>query len=707
VLKTKVLLVIVAVLSLSWAVNAAQSPLAVRSRGIAVNLDAHGRITAIKNLITGANYPVSADDCRIVLDSATISLSDVPMKLSSNIGNSIAFTGSASGLEITRVYTAAANRGYFNRDLSIKNISGKPIVVKTIMDCSLVFAKPFASAAFHDDNMSRPDMLYETSVNVFMRNPVGGLCAGLKYPYFKPDIANDHVSLYYEPNYRLKPGEKLDLPTMFVAAYKKLGCTVRKAITWKTRVLSMKQEEMDLGEVRAMQQVMGDYLTEYPLPKDGYYLWLNCYWADKTLRGRMDAQRADGYIKLMDEAKMAKCLDLVTIGSVWCGWGLFIKPAPEIDAVGADAVLPRNPFTDRVVEHAQSLGLATSGFCEPNAATRHYRKDHPDFRIQPKPNGPTVADNCHANPEYEDWFYKLTCSAIDTYHLQKWAWDHSWMKRPMICYNPTHGHEPGNCEFDEYRNVTDMIMKLRQRYPRELLEIYWGLKEAGPWSLRGLSSLENLYENGQDTGHNMSIADDLRFQHWYNHNYRFIPTHLDLAQIYMTRERNGHLYSILSALSASTHASLADWTPFTTQSEADKIFAPLRRWKAWANANQAYLRDRVDLFGQPIRTDGIDGTAHIIGDKGFIFVFNPWPEEHWGSIPLTDTIGLEKGSKFSLDNITGDAPKRLGVYKKGDNFVFPIPGKSAMLIELKPTNDAISHIIVPTGTKAQPAFPRY
>ena len=179
---------------------------------------------------------------------------------------------------------------------------------------------------------------------------------------------------------------------------------------------------------------------------------------------------------------------------------------------------------------------------------------------------------------------------------------------------------------------------------------------------------------------------------------------MNMAQINFGKEANGHVYSILSALNASTHASLTDWIDFDRQEEADTIFAALRKWKAWAMDNIDYLRDRVDLFGQPCREGGIDGAAHIIDDRGFIFVFNPWPEEKWGRIPLDELIGLRAGGRFSLDEISADQSRRLAVQNKGDDFVFCIPGKSAMLIELKPTTDELIASQFPSNEEVQFAF---
>ena len=241
------------------------------------------------------------------------------------------------------------------------------------------------------------------------------------------------------------------------------------------------------------------------------------------------------------------------IASVRVGWVGYIKPCPVIDSIGESTGFPLNDEIRKVTSYAQSRNLSMCSFCEPNSTNRHYRIDRPDWKVQPKENNPaTITHNCHANNEYEDWFYRLICSAIDSCKLYGWEWDNDWVRRPSICYATTHGHEPGNCRFQQYRIVTGLIQKIRNRYPLLFLQIYWGLKEAGPWSLKGLNRQENAYENNSQAPPEMSAADDLRFQHWFNHNYRFIPTYMNMAQINFKEEKNGHLYSLLSCMSAST-----------------------------------------------------------------------------------------------------------------------------------------------------------
>ncbi|HPS54381.1 MAG TPA: hypothetical protein PLP05_02175 [Sedimentisphaerales bacterium] len=679
-----------------------------------------GSLREVDNLLTDNVYLISNDTCLIESNGSMIDLAKVPMKLVKKTKTSCEFVGKSGDMEVVRKYVFKNDRSYFDRHLAIKNTSKtKSIVIKNITDCSLDFQKPFESVHYHNDGMDQMDpgsemfhemtkpVIYQNALNIFMRNSEGGLFAGLKYPYWKYLVDNSSMKLNYETNYRIKPQETLELPEMFCGVYKKTGYTCRKELDWKPRILITEQEEMDWGEVRAMQRVVGDYIPEEKCPGKGYYLWLNSWWANPDLRGKIDEKTALLYCNQLKKCQQSKCIDALLIAPVWVGWAGFIEPGPEIDSIGEDADFPMNEQIEKVLSFSKSIGIPILAFCEPGSLNRHYRKDKPDWSLQAidEPNS-FLNQKCWANDDYANWFYRLTCNTIDKCGLNGWAWDHTWVHKPMICYGKNHGHESGNCEFQQYRNVTGYIQKLRVDYPNHLFEVYWGLKTAGTWAHKGLNTLENIYENGSPCPPGMTMADDLRFQHWYNHNYRFFPTYMNMGHFnFDNKEGNGHLYSILSVLSASSHGQLNDWTAFDTQTEADMVFAQLRKWKSWASQNIKYLKDRVDLFGQPCRKNGIDGTAHIIGDRGYIFIFNPCNDIKYGSITLDEMIGLTKGGRFSLEEISHSDKKRLGVYRHQEDFVFAIEPKSAMLIEIKPTSEKIDHIAsFGADVEIQPAF---
>ena len=71
---------------------------------------------------------------------------------------------------------------------------------------------------------------------------------------------------------------------------------------------------------------------------------------------------------------------------------------------------------------------------------------------------------------------------------------------------------------------------------------------------------------------------------------------------------------------------------------------------------------------------------------------------------MNDLIGLKAGQRLSLDEISTDRTTRLAVHHKGDDFMFSIAAKSAMLIELKPTTAQLSPVKSPPDVEIQPAF---
>jgi|GEM_PF-1215333 len=710
------LIVALCLLQQVWA-----APLSLQSDSFTLTVDrTTGRIVDVVNRLTGRTDRVHDEGALLVFDDFEIDLGKTPFTLVSSGPDEVRYRAESNGIELQMTYRLKADHAWADRELALTNRRSAPALLKRVQDARLRFAQSFESVVYHDDNLTsdvggygnrEADGTYRTALNVFLREPRGGLIAGLKYPYWTPWMTLDSLDIFYEPNYRLKPGERLELPAFFIGAYEKTGYTCRKELHWRPRLISLDENAMDWGEVHAMQQVLKDYLPLYPTPAPGYFLWLNEWWAvletpeEKAMQGPITPAVVPAWFRLIDQVKMSGVVDALNTAPVWVGLAEYAFGPDTLSKVGADARFPMTASIRAVLDHAKAAGLPMLSFADPNG--RLYRADRPDWSMQPTFD-PAVRwrMKCPANDAYEEWFDRLNRSAIDTAGLSGWAWDYHWMRRPALCFDPTHGHAPGNIEFQQYRDITRIVQGLREHYPHLFLEIYWGLKEGGSWAHRGLNSLENIYENGNVAPPGMTRADDERFQTWFNQNYRFLPTYMNLAQInFEKNEPNGFTYSMLSALQASHHGQLNEWPKFEDRAGAERVFADLKYWKQWAGEHLEFLNDRVTLFGMPCRKDGIDGSAHMRGDRGYIFVFNPWPgEAKWGSIPLNAMLGLERGGRFAIDEISTKTPQRMAVAQRGDTFVFRIPAKTALLFEVRPTGEPVRLPQAPADAKIQPAF---
>ncbi len=75
---------------------------------------------------------------------------------------------------------------------------------------------------------------------------------------------------------------------------------------------------------------------------------------------------------------------------------------------------------------------------------------------------------------------------------------------------------------------------------------------------------------------------------------------------------------MLSALSSSPNQLY--YLP-TKTGIPDKDKAEIRKWLDWGRKNVEYLKVRKDLPDWPA-PGKVDGSAHIVGDRGLVFLFN-------------------------------------------------------------------------------------
>lgn len=73
----------------------------------------------------------------------------------------------------------------------------------------------------------------------------------------------------------------------------------------------------------------------------------------------------------------------------------------------------------------------------------------------------------------------------------------------------------------------------------------------------------------------------------------------------------------------------------------DAYIADRERWMEWVDADRVCLRVRRDLFACEESDNGLQGTAHCVGDRGFIFLRNETDETITGEIPINHWLGLD------------------------------------------------------------------
>jgi hypothetical protein len=142
-------------------------------------------------------------------------------------------------------------------------------------------------------------------------------------------------------------------------------------------------------------------------------------------------------------------------------------------------------------------------------------------------------------------------------------------------------------------------------------------------------------------------------------------------------------YILLSALSCSPN-QLYYLPTKTGIPGTDK--AEIRKWLDWGRENIAYLQVRKDLPEWPA-AGNVDGSAHIVGDSGLVFLFNPHAAALSGEFPLTaDGIGLKGEGPFSITQ-EHPAPGRAQTARTGETIRWEVPAQSAVVLRIQLASD--------------------
>src|SRR5947208_1177959 len=152
----------------------------------------------------------------------------------------------------------------------------------------------------------------------------------------------------------------------------------------------------------------------------------------------------------------------------------------------------------------------------------------------------------------------------------------------------------------------------------------------------------------------------------------------------------GWRYSLISSIAIAGWNNVIDMIPARDSSEhayfsaADQAW--FRHWIAWADTNREYLRHSRPILGQPA-IGKIDGTAAMLGDHGFVFLFNPNARRLTATLTRQE-LGLAAGS-FWLRELWEEG---LGarVWGLGDTISISVEGESYRVLAIAPVGRAVA-----------------
>jgi len=120
--------------------------------------------------------------------------------------------------------------------------------------------------------------------------------------------------------------------------------------------------------------------------------------------------------------------------------------------------------------------------------------------------------------------------------------------------------------------------------------------------------------------------------------------------------------------------------------------------------HRATLLHLRPVIGPPV-LGRVDGTAAAVGDRGFVFLFNPNYRALDAQFALDVSLGLTKGEAFVLRELYPHAGRLLGkphagLWHRGDEVRLPIKGPEARVVEVVPAESLKRPALLNAGGKA-------
>ncbi len=294
---------------------------------------------------------------------------------------------------------------------------------------------------------------------------------------------------------------------------------------------------------------------------------------------------------------------------------------------------------------------------------------------------------------------------------------------------------PGSSSYAQWFGWRRVMEELKRAEPDIVIDGRQSYQLYGPWIWlagnyphpTGQDEQPESFVPYPDLHFDRVSADRTRYVNFWYRNYQFAPSEIvpGYATHQTERSRNlptdaetgghpksaeevhtafrlrdwdylGFRYSFLSSIGTGGWNNVVDMIPARDLAEAkhfseqDKVW--IRTWLDWTSAHKEMLRHTRTILHQP-SMGRIDGTSAIVGDRGFLFLFNPNYRALKDVLPLDLSIGLEAGSKFLLREVYPQAGRLwgkpdAGLWALGDAVPIELAGTSATVLEIVPVAEA-------------------
>jgi hypothetical protein len=557
--------------------------------------------------------------------------------------------------------------------------------------------------ADHDPGLDESGM---NSYVAFLRmEGMRGLFTLLQNPFFECDRAGQVFSLRYAPEMEWQNAwGPFPCDRACLGPYRLSGRKIPKDPVPEWQLATSVRDGQDEAEVDAVTECVRAFLIAPPQKS----VRMHCGWYENDYQ--IDISNSDGreeYKRIIDAAAAIGCDHLTfaprntgvsaqdqSIDSWKWEYVLWLTLGQKIRS--GEWRVDRDPIPDSIqqmLDYARSKNVKLIAYVYPDLAFSQSK-----VWLTPDGKHASLADR-----SLQDWLIATMVAFQRKTGLGGYFFDYVYLSFP------------GASRYSQWFGWRRVQEALRRAAPGIVISggAYHGFygpwtHMAGnwPWPMFGDEQPES-HANFRDLHFARVEADRMRYITFLYRNYEYYPTEALPGFISHQqpraaepktgwRTRNfdylGWKYSVISSLGyAGINHVIAmlparDIEEFRHFSAADQAW--LTKWLEWSDANLSTLRRTRLILGEPALGKA-DGSAAIVGDHGYIFLYNPNGRKVEVSFNLDSFIGLDRQGRFTLRELY-PLEGRLwgkpgaGMWTTGDRVTATLDGTSATVLSLAP-----------------------
>ena len=361
------------------------------------------------------------------------------------------------------------------------------------------------------------------------------------------------------------------------------------------------------------------------------------------------------------------------------------------------------PTVQELLDYAKTKRVKLVAYAYPSLVF----KEHPEWSAWAEHPG------CYCGADtglrsFQDWWLDTLVSFYKLTGIGGYSFDHWWI-----------GYDKASSHYAQWYGCRRILNTLRARLPDCLIDGRQQYQGFGPWTWvagtyphpTSTDEQPGSFKAFPDLHTDRVAGDRQRFVAWLYRMTRFTPTEILPGFITHQTQRSdehgtmhndrfrprdwdalGWKYSLLSSIASAPMNHVVNMIP-ARDTEEFNAFTPeqvnwFRYWLDWTDRNFECLRHVRQIIGQPM-VGRTDGTAAIMGDHGFVFLFNPNYRAMSAIFSLDHSIRLTGGTAFVITELYPVAGRRIGkpgtaFWHYGDSVSIPMEGAQAAVLELEP-----------------------